>query len=117
MEFIPLKKQKKIGGVRCIRENFDISRIPTLLSKFYSSICRMWAELSSSEVNDIQSIFKQSLWNNTHIKFVCDVKYLECFLNCNICYINDLCNRNTGFTWEDAEQKGISYKEWFTSLA
>lgn len=115
-KIIPLQKLKKIGGIKCIRENFAVSRIPKDLPKFYSNVLKNWAELSYSEVESIQSILRQSLWNNTHIKFVCDVKYLECFLNCNICYVKDLWNPNTGFKWEDAKQKGLSDKEWFTWL-
>lgn len=37
-------------------------------------------------------------------------------LNCNVQYINDLWNPNTGFQWAEAAKKGLLKTDWLTWL-
>ena len=52
-------KIANIGGINCIRTNFDTRVIPSTLNTFYKSILECWAEINQIDPENENSIVKE----------------------------------------------------------
>ena len=94
------KYLNNIGGLKCIGENFDISRIPSFLPAFYKDVFTEWADFALKDPSaNVNEISKQSLWNNHYLKINDKSIFYQDFSVIDINKVSDLCNEKGDFKW------------------
>ena len=85
----------KIGGLENIRSNFDYSKIPKKLPKYYKNCFEAFAKFVNKVPASKQELLIQPIWNNVNIKQEKQSFYFRELDQVGIKSIRDIWSKNT----------------------
>ena len=114
-----LKELQKIGGIECIKANFDIKAIPPAVTKFYKSMLSDWAEFNQLPTVATHNILEQPLWNNKFVILNKRSIFFRNIYNCGFVVVADLIKNNEFLSFKEAQERGVknkSFLQWISLL-